>query len=355
MGDKDGKTEKATPKKIQDARKKGQIAKSADLTSAVSFIVFALLGTFFGTYFFQKSFLFLRKVFSDGLTTTGLEENLSNLGMRMLVYFFILAGPFLAIGFLASLIGAGAQTKFLFSSEALKPDIKKMNPIEGFKNLFSKKALVSLVKNVAKLTLVFFLAFGTVQDSIELILSAGHIGSEKLYFLLMEIVKKLSVKLAIVLFVLAVADYVYEVYEHRKKLRMSKQEIKDEYKQNEGDPQMKGQRKQQHQAMLSGMLKQVETATVIVTNPTHLAIAIRYEQEQDDVPIVVAKGADYIAEKIREKAREYDVPIIENKPVARAMYPSIEVGKPIPYDMYEAIAEIVALVYQMDELNKDKV
>ncbi|SFH51326.1 flagellar biosynthesis protein FlhB [Pisciglobus halotolerans] len=355
MSERDGKTEKATPKKLQDARKKGQVAKSSDLTSAVSFIVFVLFGTFFGKYVLEKSFLFLRKTLSDGLSVSGFENNLNNLGLQMILFFFILVGPFLAIGFFASLIGAGVQTRFLFSAKAIKMDFKKINPVSGFKNLFSKKVWVMLAKNIAKLTLVFYLAFSTVSDAAGTLVNTSDMGPEKLFFVLTEVVKKLSVTLAIILLVLGVGDYLYEVYEYRKNLRMTKQEIKDEFKENEGDPQIKGQRKQQHRAMLIGMLKQVETATVVVTNPTHLAIAIRYERGKDEVPIVVAKGADYIAEKIREKARAFEVPIIENKPTARALYPVIQIGQPIPYDLYQSIAEILALVYQMEEMKKQKI
>lgn len=138
-------------------------------------------------------------------------------------------------------------------------------------------------------------------------------------------------------------------------MKMTKQEVKDEYKESEGDPQVKSQRKQLHRQMINGNMRDVETAAVVITNPTHLAIAIRYEKGKDEVPIVVVKGADLIAEKIRERAREHDVPIVENKPIARNLYKNIQVGQPIPVDLYQAVAEIMALVYQMEELKKDKI
>ncbi|WP_034552264.1 flagellar biosynthesis protein FlhB [Carnobacterium funditum] len=355
MAEKDGKTEKPSPKKIKDSRKKGQIAKSQDLTSAVTFIVFVGSSAFLGPYILKQGFLYLRAYFSEGLIVGGLENDLGNIGMKAIVFILVLAGPFLAIGFVASLIASMLQTGFLFSAEAIKFDIKKINPVSGFKNMFSKKTMFTLLKNIMKLGLVFFMAYLMISSSINHLVNAGNIGTRKLFFLVMELVKSLGVQLGIVLLVLGIADYIYQVYDYRNGLKMSKQDLKDEYKQSEGDPQIKGKRKQFHRQMTSGMLADVETATAVITNPTHLAIAIRYDKSQDEVPIIVAKGADYQAAKIRERAKESQVPIIENKPVARAMYQSIEVGQPVPVDMYQAIAEILALVYQMEEINKHKI
>lgn len=355
MADKDGKTEKPSPKKLKDTRKKGEIAKSPDLTSAVTFVVFLAASTFLGTYILKQGFLYLKIYLSAGFSVNGLENNLANIGMKSILFILVLAGPFLAIGFIASFLASMLQTGFLFSTEPLKMSFKKINPISGFKNMFSKKTLFTLLKNLIKLGLVFGMAYSTVKKSVLLLVNAGNVGTQKLFFLLMELIKDLGIQLGILLLVLGIADYLYQVYDHRKNLRMSKQDLKDEYKESEGDPQMKGKRKQFHRQMTSGMLADVETATAIITNPTHLAIAIRYDKEKDEVPMIVAKGADHQAAKIRERAKESNVPIIENKPVARAMYQSIEVGQPIPVDMYQAIAEILALVYQMEEMNKHKI
>lgn len=355
MAEKDGKTEKPSPKKLKDSRKKGQIAKSQDLTSAVTFVVFTGASAFLGPYILKQGFLYLRVYLSEGLSVNGMENSLGNIGMKAILFTLVLAGPFLAIGFMASLVASMLQTGFLFSAEAIKFDIKKINPVSGFKNMFSKKTMFTLLKNIMKLGLIFWMAYLMISSSINHIVNASNIGTEKLFFLVMELVKSLGVQLGIVLLVLGMADYIYQVYDYRNGLKMSKQELKDEYKESEGDPQIKGKRKQFHRQLTSGMLADVETATAIITNPTHLAIAIRYDKNQDEVPIIVAKGADHQAAKIRERAREAKVPIIENKPVARAMYQSSEVGQPVPVDMYQAIAEILALVYQMEEINKHKI
>jgi flagellar biosynthesis protein FlhB len=267
----------------------------------------------------------------------------------------VLAGPFLVIAFVAAFVSTIVQTGFLFSVEPIKFKLSKINPISGFKNMFSKKTVFTLFKNVAKLTLVFWMAYKTLETSVYLILNSSNVGTEKLFFLMSDLVMELATQLGVLLLILGLIDYIYQVYDYRKNLKMSKQELKDEYKESEGDPQIKSQRRQRYRQLSKGGLQDVETATAIITNPTHLAIAIRYEKGKDEVPIIVAKGADHQAAKIRELAKALDIPIIENKPVARAMYKAVEIGQPVPMDLYQAIAEILALVYQTEEMNKYKI
>ncbi|SIO26672.1 flagellar biosynthetic protein FlhB [Carnobacterium alterfunditum] len=355
MAEKDGKTEKASPKKLRDTRKKGEIPKSPDLTSAVTFIVFILAATFLGNYILKYSLLYLQNYLSAGLTVDGLENNLANIGMRSIIFIMVLAGPFLVIAFVAAFVSTIVQTGFLFSIEPIKFKLSKINPISGFKNMFSKKTVFTLFKNVAKLTLVFWMAYKTLETSVYLILNSSNVGTEKLFFLMSDLVMELATQLGVLLLILGLIDYIYQVYDYRKNLKMSKQELKDEYKEAEGDPQIKSQRRQRYRQLTKGGLHDVETATAIITNPTHLAIAIRYEKGKDEVPIIVAKGADHQAAKIRELAKALDIPIIENKPVARAMYKAVEIGQPVPMDLYQAIAEILALVYQTEEMNKYKI
>ena len=355
MAEKDSKTEKASPKKLRDTRKKGEIPKSPDLTSAVTFIVFILAATFLGNYILKYSLLYLQNYLSAGFTVNGLENNLADIGMKSIMFVLVLAGPFLAIAFVAALIASIVQTGFLFSVDPIKFKLSKINPISGFKNMFSKKTVFTLFKNVAKLTLVFWMAYKTLETSVYLILNASNVGTEKLFFLMSDLVMELGTQLGIVLLILGLIDYIYQVYDYRKNLKMSKQELKDEFKESEGDPQIKSQRRQRYRQLTKGALHDVETATAIITNPTHLAIAIRYEKGKDEVPIIVAKGADHQAAKIRERAKAFNVPIIENKPIARAMYKTVEIGQPVPMDLYQAIAEILALVYQMEEINKHKI
>lgn len=353
--DKDGKTEKPTPKRLQDARKKGQVAKSQDLSSALSFGTFALALTALSMYVFQRAYVLMRNMLGGGFDVEGIENNLSALGSEAVLWFLILAAPFLVIAFFTGLIGNMVQVGFLFTSEPLKPSLNKINPINGFKNIFGKKAVFGLGKNLAKLMIVVGFTLYTIIQSVTMIMNAGRVGTENLFPLMMELVTSLAFRLSLFMAVLGIGDYVYQRYTHKKELMMSMQEIKDEHKTMEGDPQIKSQRKARYRELMSGRISDVDEATVVVTNPTHIAIAIRFERGSDDVPIVVAKGADLMAQRMKERAKENDVPLFENKPVARALYKEAEVGDVIPNEMYQAIAEILALVFQMEERKKQKI
>lgn len=355
MSDKDGKTEKPTPKKLKDARKKGQIAKSQDLSSAISFGLFALLSAMIATYVFQYSLVYLKNALSRPIDLYGFANNLPQLGFQSIIAMFILASPFLLIAFFSGVVGNMAQVGFHFSWDSIKPDFKRLNPIEGAKNILSKKTVVGLIKNLAKLGLVGWITFNALEKNLPLLFQAGNAGMERLFFLAVTLMRDLAINLAIFLGIVGIADYAFQVYDHRKNLSMSKQEIKEEYKDMEGDQQIKSQRKQRHRDLVNGNMADVKDAAAVIVNPTHISIAIKYEQGTDDVPIVAVKGADIMAKRIREEAKEHGVQIIENKAVARALYKICKPGQPVPPDMYQAIAEILALVYQIEEQNKHKI
>ncbi|AZP04285.1 flagellar biosynthesis protein FlhB [Jeotgalibaca ciconiae] len=355
MSEKDGKTEKATPKKLRDARKKGELAKSQELSSSITFAIFALVGVTLVTYTLENAYPFLIRMLTIPKSVDTIQNDLNQIGLQAILYFFIFVGPFLLVGFVGAYLANVMQVGLLFSKEALKPKLSRLNPVSGLKNMFSTTALFNLAKNLAKLGLLLWVALSSAEEAGYYALNAGRVGTEKLFFLMLEIIKSVSANLAGLLFVLGAADFAYQKYSFQKKMRMSKQEIKDEYKEMEGDPQVKSQRKQKYRQLTRGMVKDVDTATVVITNPTHLAIAIRYDRSKDDVPIVVAKGADHMAAIIRERAKDHDVPIMENKPIARALYQTVDAGQSVPADMYQAIAEILALVYQMEELQKKKI
>lgn len=355
MSEKEGKTEKATPKKLRDARKKGELAKSQELSSSITFAIFALVGVTLVTYTLENAYPFLIRMLTIPKSVDTIQNDLNQIGLQAILYFFIFVGPFLLVGFVGAYLANVMQVGLLFSKEALKPKLTRLNPVSGLKNMFSTTALFNLAKNLAKLGLLLWVALSSAEEAGYYALNAGRVGTEKLFFLMLEIIKSVSANLAGLLFVLGAADFAYQKYSFQKKMRMSKQEIKDEYKEMEGDPQVKSQRKQKYRQLTRGMVKDVDTATVVITNPTHLAIAIRYDRSKDDVPIVVAKGADHMAAIIRERAKDHDVPIMENKPIARALYQTVDAGQSVPADMYQAIAEILALVYQMEELQKKKI
>lgn len=358
LSEKDGKTEKPTPKRLSDARKKGQIPKSQDLSSALSFAIFAFLLTVILTYTLEYSFVFLKNFFTIRLVNLGnIENNLNAIGMQAVVWFFVLVSPALVIAFISGLLGNLVQVGFIFVSDSLKPSFDKMNPVSNIKNIFGKQALFGLLKNILKMSIVLYITYSSAKDAIFSIMSLSNVGTERLFFIVVELAREIGIKISIFLIVVGIADYMYQRYQHIDNLKMTKQEIKDEYKDMEGDPQVKADRKQRYHEMLSGSIQDVEDATVIITNPTHLAVAVRYNrgEQQDEVPMVLVKGADHMAQKIKERAKEMDVPIIENKPVARALYKTAEVGDPIPMDMYQAVAEILALIFQLEENKKNKI
>lgn len=350
----DEKTEDPTPKKLSDARKKGQVAKSSDLTSVIILIMMALLLMFAGDYGFKNLYRFMY----NALSNTGYRVEAGNLrplllyhGTAYLSVTAIVFATVMAAGTAANLF----QTGFLFSMEPLKPNAKKLNPVEGFKNLFSKKTLFTLAKTLFKFLTVGFIAYTFAKENLPRIFSAAGMEVNAVFPFAKGLIYDLVVKIAMVLGVLALADFAYQKYDFKKNLRMTKYEIKEEMKQMEGDPQIRSQRKQkQRQMAMSRMMADVPKATVILINPTHLSVALRYEDKKDEAPVVLAKGADLIAMKIREIARTHDIPLVENQSLARILYKRSDVGDEVPADLYQAVAEILAVVYKMKKNGQEQ-
>lgn len=356
MSDKQSRTEQPTLKKLKDAKKKGQVVKSNDLNAAASFFVFTLLLGVLGQYLFTNTKAFLRNSLTIDYSTNIDVNNAGKLFLDSISSYFILVFPFMVIAVIIGLTINIIQTGFVFTTNSLKPDFKKLNPIEGFKNIFSSKSLFNLVKNLLKLGIVVFITYSGIVNSYTKIFNIRNVGLEKTFMLFMEFVVDISFNIAIVMLALGVIDYIFQSREYKKNLRMTKQEVKDEHKEIEGNPEVKSARRQkQRQMAMSRMMSNVVHADVIITNPTHIAIALRYDTSKDMAPIVIAKGADYIAEKLKGKAKENNIPIIEDKPLARNMYSKVDIGDYVPVELYKAIAEILAIVYQMKEKNKKKI
>lgn len=356
MEDKASKTEDATPKKLQDSKKKGQVAKSADLNGAGSLYVFTIFFVTIANHLFKNTYNYietsLARVPNENIT----EAFLRNIFLEDLIEAMIILLPFFGIAILVGILTNMVQIGFIFTTEPLKPDIKKLNPIEGFKKIFSKKSLLTLIKNLLKLVLVFYLTYRTLSTEFIKILNSGNIGTEKLFPFFIDFIKIVAIDIAVVMFLLGIMDYVLERQEWKKNLRMSKQDIKDEYKQMEGDPEIKGKRQQRQRELSMGrMMDDMVDSTVVITNPTHIAVVLKYETGVDKAPMVTAKGGDHLAKKIREKAEELEIPIIENKALARSMYKQVEIGDSVPMELYQAIAEVLALVYDMERKNKGKI
>jgi flagellar biosynthetic protein FlhB len=298
---------------------------------------------FFG-YFAEMT---IRYLIMDGRQLTA--GNMNALTLTAFGDFFILTGPIFLAALVAGLLVNYLQVGFLFTTEPLIPQFNRLNPVEGFKKIVSKRALFELVKSLLKISLVGGVAYLFVRSNLERLLLTLYQNTNGVWDTIRSLTLSLSMRIAVVFLVLSVLDYIYQLYEHNQNLKMSKQELKEEHKQMEGDPQIKARlREQQRKLAMHRMMEDVPKATVVITNPTHLAVALRYQDGQDEAPVLVAKGAALMAQRIRETAELHKIPLVENKPVARMLFDQVEIGQEIPVDLYQAVAEILALVYKLN-------
>lgn len=345
------KTEEATPKKLEDARKEGQVAKSQELTVAV-----ALLGLFLSLKIFAggmgRSFVELfnstysrideysKEIFNNNYGTAMVRD-----GLFSVVW---IALPIFISAVLIAIVINALQVKWRPTAKPLAPKLSKLSPIKGFKRMFSKDKLFDLVKSIIKIGVILYLAYDTLKDESGTLNVLYGIGLEAAVMLVGEIVINLGLKISLFYLVLGVADYIYQRFKFRRDMRMTKQEIKDEFKQSEGDPKIKGQiRQKMREASNRRMMQKLPEADVVITNPTHFACAIKYDKEVAEAPILIAKGADYLAMKIKDTARELNIPIVENKPLARMLYTNVELDEEIPEELYQMTAEVLAYVYSL--------
>ncbi|OBR94963.1 flagellar biosynthetic protein FlhB [Clostridium ragsdalei P11] len=344
---KDDKTEEATPKKKSDSRKKGQIARSKEIgltmTLLASTLVIAVLGGYVGTSLGSTMVAFLNDYINTSLDYSSVNKILFITIWRIAIVFLPIAVPILVIGVLANMI----QTRGLITFETLKPDFSKLNPINGFKRMFSARSVMELLKDTTIVSIVGYVGYKFIKDNYMYILNLGQLDSRAVAKAIGSLAVGIFFRITLIMLIIAILDYMFQRYQYNKDLRMSKQEIKEEFKQDEGDPQIKSKRRQkQRELAMRRMMQEVPKATVVVTNPTHVAVALKYEEGQN-APVLVAKGLDAVALKIKEIAKDNDVPIIENRPLARLIYKEVEIDMEIPAEMYQTVAEILALVYKM--------
>ncbi|MBD2870723.1 flagellar biosynthesis protein FlhB [Paenibacillus arenilitoris] len=342
------KTEKATPKKMNEARKKGQIARSADLPGSFvllfTFLGFIMLGGFYK----QHIMSLFGNLFESWLLMELNAESVITLFNNIVFELLLTLLPIFAIAMIIGIVGNIVQFGFLLTGEPLKMTFTKINPINGFKQIFSMRSLVEFLKSVLKLLIIGILVFAAISKEWERILVLASMPLQQIFSFTADLTIRLGVEIGAVLAVLAFADYLYQRYEHNKSLRMSKQDIKDEYKKTEGDPIIKGRIKEKQRRMaLQRMMQEVPNADVIITNPTHFAIALKYDASRMEAPKIIAKGMDHVALRIKEIAKENGVITMENKPLARALYERAEIGDVIPPDLFQAVAEVLAYVYKL--------
>lgn len=343
------KTEKATPKKRRDTRKKGQVAKSQDVNTAILLFLSFLSFLFIGGYLLNIFLDVYRTSFTEFIHWDLTAENLESIMLHSTLEGAKALAPVMGIAFVAALVANYMQIGFLFTTEPLKFDLKKIDPIKGAKKIFSIRALVELIKSLLKIVVIgvitFFILWINKDDM--MMMSLKDVDQSLSFFAQVTVTMGLSASIA--LLCLSVFDYLYQRYDHEKNIRMSKQDIKDEYKNMEGDPQIKAKFKErQRQMAMQRMMSDVPKADVIITNPTHYSIAIKYDESKYDAPYVVAKGVDYVAFKIREIAKHHDIPMVENRPLARGLYDQVEIGQVISEEFYQAVAEVLAYVYRME-------
>jgi flagellar biosynthetic protein FlhB len=342
------KTEKGTPKKRQDARKEGQVARSVELPAAFillfTFLSFSVLGGFYKT----RLMSLFGDLFESWMTMNLSAGNVVSLFTNLMFQVLILLSPIFAIAVLIALIGNFAQFGFMLNGKGLTPKFNKINPITGFKQIFSMKTAVEFLKSITKLLIIGYMVYLSIMDERTTIINLSHLSIQDIGGFVSSVTMALGIKIGVILVILAIFDYMYQRYEFEKSLKMSKQDIKDEHKKSEGDPLIKGKiRERQRQMAMQRMMQDVPKADVVITNPTHFAVALKYDAGKMEAPVVLAKGMDYVALRIRETAKENEVMTMENRPLARALYDRAEIGEVIPADLFQAVAEVLAYVYKL--------
>lgn len=341
------KTEDATPKRLRDARKKGQVAKSRDLNTIFILIV-AFGAIVMMKDYFNSNFQELMKFTFAGAVSGDLTEQ--KLYQYAINAFFSLAktlSPYLAVVTIAAFAVGFLQVGAIFSTEPLKPSMKRLNAIENLKNMAKMTTLIELAKNIAKLSIIFFVAYTVLKINMREVMST--VTAPPIYSTLIaaKVITSFLIKVFIVFVMIAIIDVMVQRWQYKKQMKMSKEEVKREYKQDEGDPLIKSMRRQIHQELaMSDVRHQVKQSDVIVTNPTEVAVAIRYDDKTMMAPQIMAKGQRLFAEMIRDLAKEFNVPVMQNMPLAWALL-ELEIGDEVPEELYAAVAELLVIVYRM--------
>jgi flagellar biosynthesis protein FlhB len=342
------RTEAATPRKLQHLRDEGKVSKSVEVASAASILAGVLTVYGFGSMGWGH----LKMLVTDGLGNLHradlTDTSLMQLGILSGIAFFTVMAPLLVAMPVVGVISNVAQSGFLISTKAITPDLSHINPIAGFKRFLSLRILVELVKTSFKLGIVGWLLYRTYLDSFPLFLSLAGADLAGALALFVSTVFSMALTIGGAFLVMAVLDYGYQRWDFLRNARMTKQEVKEEYKQSEGSPEIKNAiRRRQRRMAMSRMMQNVPTADVVVTNPTHYAVALRYRGDEMTAPKVIAKGQDLIAQRIKQIARENNVPVVENKPLARALFAAVEVDQEIPYDLFQGVAQVLAYIYSL--------
>ena len=348
------KTEPATQKKLEDARKEGQVAKSREIGNGLSMLALFLILKFWVGHIAVQMLEIFPNVY-DRIPDVSVfyrgEMPVSDIRAvftMMLAQTLVIIAPILLIGFVIAFLSDLVQVKWHPTAKPLQPKMSKLNPLKGFQKMFSANSLMELIKSIAKIVLIALISYNYLKDKWGLLFALYDMPLMQAINLAAETVVDLGIRISAVYMVIALADFAYQKVKFNNDMKMTKQEIKEEYKQQEGDPQIKGQiRQKMREASRRRMMQELPQADVVITNPTHYAVAIKYDPEVADAPVVIAKGEDYMAARIKEVARENKIEIVENKPLARMLYANVDIGQTIPPELYQAVADVLAFVYHL--------
>ncbi len=348
------KSEQPTAKKLEDARKEGQVAKSQEVATAFSLlslfvilrVVYALMGSTF-TNIFPRVYNDIPNVarMYDGQLPIAYITSIVNKAMLTLL---LLCAPFFIVGFAVAFISDYVQVGYKPTTKPLQPKLSKLNPVSGLKKIFSTRKLFELAKSIVKLLIMGIVIYSFFSKRNDYLFLLYDMPLSQAIGLMGNLIIDLGFRVAIAYMIIALADFIYQKRKFTKDMMMTKQEVKDEFKNSEGSPEVKSaQKRRMMEASRRRMMQAVPQADVVITNPTHYAVAVKYDAEEAEAPIVVAKGADFVAQRIKELARESGVEIVENKPLARMLYANVEVGELVPPELYKAVAEVLAYVYHL--------
>lgn len=351
FGEGGDKTEKATPKKLDDARKEGRVARSSDLINGfmllLMFFVLKLFGGIMANLFLNSFVKYYNKASDISMEVFDVRQAV-NLSNEIVLDIVIASLPVLIGSFVVALVGNIVQVGWKVTGKPLKPKLDRLNPIGGLKRMFSQEKVVELIKSILKVLAIALVAYNEVKDRWKFILNLYDFEFMQAILNIFDIVLDVGIKISLIFVVIGLADFGYQKWKHLHDLRMSKQEVKDEMKQSEGDPQIKGQiRQKMREGARRRMMQDLPKADVVITNPTHFAVAVKYDKETAEAPYVLAKGADYVAANIKEIAKQNNIEIVENKPLARMLYYNVEIGDQIPPELYQMVAEVLAYVYSV--------
>ncbi len=342
------KSEAPTQRRLQEARKKGDVAKSMEVPSAAVLLAGLLTLYYTSGYMLDRLGKMLAHFLANLHTIEIIPGNMTALTREAIITTALILAPVMGAIIVVALLANYAQVGVLFTTEKLTPKLEKINPIKGFGNIFSKQTLASMVKSIAKLAIVGYVAYHEVEAALPGILPLMDQPPHQILVFMSRVAFRIFLKAALIIAVLAAIDYGFQRWQFMEKMKMTKQEIKDEAKQTEGDPHVKGRiRSIQMEMARRRMMAEVPKADVVITNPTRLAIALKYDGFTMAAPIVVAKGAGVIAQRIKEIAAEHGIPLVENKPLAQALYKAVDIDQAIPANLFQAVAEVLAYVFSL--------